>query len=467
MHISKTTFNGKKKQHHVNICIPKEVVEILQRVPCQDLYQTSKKVCMLWCSIIYSESDDACLHVCNPITKEYFTTPPYSYDTYIPSFQFAAVGFGFCELSYEYKRSLKAIPDVQIISEMKTGAHVKGVLYWCKKSYTDELDCQRLICFDMTKEEFDMIMILDEIDGGQGGGQYATSIAEKGGNLCLINGDRIQASICSSVLKQLKSAIKERDVIGEIISFGQIQTHNVGGSSRKFINIELEDAELLSVRDRNFDRITHTISQQSNSVLDDLSNGTLQVKAISKLLEIRENVGNGPSYPMELNNILQKKFIFKVIVKNENIQSHDKVYSVVKILDDKDLIKKYSPNESDTSSGSPLASLIVKTKLIIWDEAPMMHRSCFEALDKTLRDILIFEDISNLDRSFGGKTVVLGGDFRQILPVITKGNRQDIVNATLNSSYLWDDCHLLKLTKNMRLESNHESDLNDRIEFAD
>ncbi|KAM3399220.1 hypothetical protein P3S68_002736 [Capsicum galapagoense] len=53
---------------------------------------------------------------------------------------------------------------------------------------------------------------------------------------------------------------------------------------------------------------------------------------------------------MELNNILQKKFIFKVIVKNENIQNHDKVYSVVKILDDKDLIKKYSPNESDTSS---------------------------------------------------------------------------------------------------------------------
>ncbi|XP_047258311.1 ATP-dependent DNA helicase PIF4-like, partial [Capsicum annuum] len=70
--------------------------------------------------------------------------------------------------------------------------------------------------------------------------------------------------------------------------------------------------------------------------------------------------------------------------------------------------------------GSPLASLIVKTKLIIWDEAPMMHRYCFEALDKTLRDILRFEDISNLDRPFGGKTVVLGGDFRQILPVITK-----------------------------------------------
>ncbi|KAM3393921.1 hypothetical protein P3S68_002922 [Capsicum galapagoense] len=115
-------------------------------------------------------------------------------------------------------------------------------------------------------------------------------------------------------------------------------------------------------------------------------------------------------------------------------------------------------NEDSTCNikqGIPLASLIVKMKLIIWDEAPMMHRYCFEALDKTLRDILRFEDISNLDRPFGGKTVVLGGDFRQILPVITKGNRQDIVNATLNSSYLWANCHLLKLTNNMRLEGNH------------
>jgi ATP-dependent DNA helicase PIF1 len=26
--------------------------------------------------------------------------------------------------------------------------------------------------------------------------------------------------------------------------------------------------------------------------------------------------------------------------------------------------------------------------LIVWDEAPMTHRHCFEALDRTMRDIL-------------------------------------------------------------------------------
>ncbi|XP_019230102.1 PREDICTED: ATP-dependent DNA helicase PIF1-like [Nicotiana attenuata] len=97
----------------------------------------------------------------------------------------------------------------------------------------------------------------------------------------------------------------------------------------------------------------------------------------------------------------------------------------------------------------------------------MMHRYCFEALDRTLRDILRFKDAS-IGSTFGGKIVVLGGDFRQILPVITKGTRQDIVNAALNSSYLWNHCHVLKLTKNMRLEGNQvESHLNDLRQFSD
>nr|XP_009766356.1 PREDICTED: ATP-dependent DNA helicase PIF1-like [Nicotiana sylvestris] len=98
----------------------------------------------------------------------------------------------------------------------------------------------------------------------------------------------------------------------------------------------------------------------------------------------------------------------------------------------------------------------------------MMHKYCFEALDQTLRDILRFKDPSNFDRPFGGKTIVLGGDFRQILPVITKGTRQEIVKATLNSSYLWPHYQLLKLTTNMRLQENRAgADLDDLKQFSD
>ncbi|XP_019172007.1 PREDICTED: uncharacterized protein LOC109167446 [Ipomoea nil] len=111
-------------------------------------------------------------------------------------------------------------------------------------------------------------------------------------------------------------------------------------------------------------------------------------------------------------------------------------------------------NEDSTCNikpGGDLSELIVKTKLIIWDEAPMMHKHCFEALDRTMRDLLRFANPLSEISTFGGKTVVLGGDFRQILPVIPKGSRQDIVSSTINSSYLWQSCKVLWLTKNLRL----------------
>ncbi|XP_071739185.1 uncharacterized protein [Rutidosis leptorrhynchoides] len=102
---------------------------------------------------------------------------------------------------------------------------------------------------------------------------------------------------------------------------------------------------------------------------------------------------------------------------------------------------------------SQLADLLRQASLIIWDEAPMIHKHFFEALDRTLRDIMRQTSPENEDKVFGGKVVVFGGDFRQILPVVPKGSRQDIVNASLNSSYLWDHIKILKLTINMRLQS--------------
>ncbi|XP_031096932.1 ATP-dependent DNA helicase PIF2-like [Ipomoea triloba] len=117
-------------------------------------------------------------------------------------------------------------------------------------------------------------------------------------------------------------------------------------------------------------------------------------------------------------------------------------------------------NEDSTCNikpGTDLAELISKTKLIIWNEAPMMHKHCFEALDRTMRDLLRFSNPSSEMSTFGGKTVVLGGDFRQILPVIPKGSRQDIVSSTINSSYLWSSCIVLRLTKNLRLENMEDA----------
>ncbi|XP_021991984.1 ATP-dependent DNA helicase pif1-like [Helianthus annuus] len=98
-----------------------------------------------------------------------------------------------------------------------------------------------------------------------------------------------------------------------------------------------------------------------------------------------------------------------------------------------------------------VADLLKEAKLIIWDEAPMVHKHAFEALDRTMKDVLSSSMGHQSELPFGGKVIVFGGDFRQILPVIPNGTRQQIVNASLSSSYIWSECKVLKLTKNMRL----------------
>ena len=51
---------------------------------------------------------------------------------------------------------------------------------------------------------------------------------------------------------------------------------------------------------------------------------------------------------------------------------------------------------------------------------------------------------------FGGKMIVFGGDFRQVLPVVPHGTRAETVNASFAKFYLWSKMEILKLTRNMR-----------------
>ena len=83
-----------------------------------------------------------------------------------------------------------------------------------------------------------------------------------------------------------------------------------------------------------------------------------------------------------------------------------------------------------------LADLIAHSSLIIWDEALMTHRHCFESLDPSMHDILGETDSSCFNSLFGGKTMVLGGDFRQVLPMVEGGSRLDTIDASITNSYL-------------------------------
>ncbi|RCV30826.1 hypothetical protein SETIT_6G126900v2, partial [Setaria italica] len=90
----------------------------------------------------------------------------------------------------------------------------------------------------------------------------------------------------------------------------------------------------------------------------------------------------------------------------------------------------------DIKRGTMLADLMKKTSLIIWDEALMTHRWCFEALDRSLRDIMS-ENYAGMELlPFGGMVVVLDGDLRQLLPVIEGVVRSKTVDAAITNSPL-------------------------------
>ena len=77
----------------------------------------------------------------------------------------------------------------------------------------------------------------------------------------------------------------------------------------------------------------------------------------------------------------------------------------------------------------------------------MGHKHVFGSIDRTMQDI----------RKKSLLAVLLAGVWRQILPVVRRESRPDIVDATLKSSYLWQIVTRLELTQNMRSKLREES----------
>lgn len=103
----------------------------------------------------------------------------------------------------------------------------------------------------------------------------------------------------------------------------------------------------------------------------------------------------------------------------------------------------------DTSSCnvSPLsehAKYLRELHIIFVDEASMIPNHGLNAIDRLLRDIM------GRDIPFGGKILLFGGDFRQVLPVVPHGTPTTIIEQSIKRSPLWHHFTIFKLIENMR-----------------
>uniref|UniRef100_A0A8C5PIX9 ATP-dependent DNA helicase n=1 Tax=Leptobrachium leishanense TaxID=445787 RepID=A0A8C5PIX9_9ANUR len=90
------------------------------------------------------------------------------------------------------------------------------------------------------------------------------------------------------------------------------------------------------------------------------------------------------------------------------------------------------------------ATVLRKTKIIIWDESTMAPSNALRCVDKLLQELM------KNNKPFGGKTIILGGDFRQTLPVVAHGSRSAIVESSIKFNSLWDKFKIIKLQTNVR-----------------
>lgn len=98
-------------------------------------------------------------------------------------------------------------------------------------------------------------------------------------------------------------------------------------------------------------------------------------------------------------------------------------------------------------------NMLKNADLIVWDEASMIPKKALEIIDNTL------QDLCNNTLPFGNKLIVLGGDFRQILPVIPLSFKDIIITETIKYSRLWSNFKIFHLTENIRSINQEFSNL--------
>lgn len=76
----------------------------------------------------------------------------------------------------------------------------------------------------------------------------------------------------------------------------------------------------------------------------------------------------------------------------------------------------------------------------------MVPRNALQVIDNFLQLLM------DSNKPFGGKLLLLGGDFCQTLPVLKYGTASQQIDLSIKFSPLWAHFHIVHLTKNERAD---------------
>ena len=105
---------------------------------------------------------------------------------------------------------------------------------------------------------------------------------------------------------------------------------------------------------------------------------------------------------------------------------------------------------SSIIDGSFAYGELVNSLVMFIDEISMVSKPCIEFIDEYLKSIM------NNNEPFGGKIIITGGDFRQILPVLPYAGRSEIIQNSIIKSEIWQLFKRFDLIINVRAGGNEE-----------
>lgn len=103
---------------------------------------------------------------------------------------------------------------------------------------------------------------------------------------------------------------------------------------------------------------------------------------------------------------------------------------------------------SSITPNSPYGRYVNSVDLVLIDEISMCPLLLLKVLDRLFKDLCT--NPNNKHKLFGGKTILLCGDFRQILPVVPHGSRAVLIENCFTSWSEFDSFHHVTLSQNMR-----------------
>ncbi|KAH0652357.1 hypothetical protein KY289_030035 [Solanum tuberosum] len=144
------------------------------------------------------------------------------------------------------------------------------------------------------------------------------------------------------------------DVVGHVVSYEPIQLSKQGDNNSSFMNIVVEDEQRNKLPATLWDDLAFQMQSHLSGSTDEPLIVVLQLMKTHKFREVLQLIEKtvnelkagligdaNMGYPIELDSLIEKRLMFKVQIKDSNINKNDNVYRVVKFIDDEALLKEY------------------------------------------------------------------------------------------------------------------------------